>query len=29
MFREGDDCKITFRDLLWFDARSLQEVVKE
>jgi iron(III) transport system ATP-binding protein len=28
MFKEGDTCVISFRDLLWFDAKSLPEVVK-
>ncbi len=26
MFKEGDACVISFRNLLWFDARSLSEV---
>jgi iron(III) transport system ATP-binding protein len=29
MFKEGDDCVVSFRDLLWFDAASLAEVVKQ
>lgn len=28
MFKEGDSCVIRFRDLLWFNAQSLSEVVK-
>lgn len=28
MFTEGESCTIRFRDLLWFDAKSLTEVVK-
>lgn len=26
MFKEGDECYITFRSLLWFDAEQLKEV---
>ncbi len=29
MFTEGDTCVISFRDLLWFKAESLKEVVKQ
>lgn len=29
MFKEGDTCVISFRDLLWFNAESLKEVVKQ
>lgn len=29
MFREGDTCVISFRDLLWFNAESLTEVAKQ
>lgn len=29
MFKEGDACVVSFRDLLWFKAESLQEVVKQ
>jgi len=29
MFNEGDTCTMRFRDLLWFDARSLAEVVRQ
>ena len=29
MFKEGDSCSISFRDLLWFNAQSLKEVVKQ
>lgn len=29
MFKEGEDCVISFRDLLWFNAESLKEVVKQ
>ena len=29
MFKEGDTCMISFRDLLWFNAESLREVVKQ
>ncbi|HWR30943.1 MAG TPA: ABC transporter ATP-binding protein [Negativicutes bacterium] len=28
MFKEGETCVISFRDLLWFNAESLAEVVK-
>jgi iron(III) transport system ATP-binding protein len=28
MFKEGETCVISFRDLLWFDAQSLPELVK-
>ena len=28
IFKEGEPCVISFRDLLWFDAQSLKEVVK-
>ena len=28
MFKEGETCTISFRDLLWFNAQSLAEVVK-
>ena len=28
MFKEDDSCSISFRDLLWFNAQSLKEVVK-
>jgi iron(III) transport system ATP-binding protein len=28
MFKEGETCVISFRDLLWFNAESLKEVVK-
>lgn len=28
MFKEGDSCVISFRDLLWFNAQSLTEVAK-
>ncbi|MDF2501323.1 MAG: transporter [Anaerosporomusa subterranea] len=28
MFKEGETCVISFRDLLWFNAQSLTEVVK-
>ncbi|GHV52009.1 ABC transporter ATP-binding protein [Synergistales bacterium] len=27
MFKEGDACGVSFRNLIWFDARSLTEVV--
>ena len=26
MFKEGDECYITFRSLLWCDAEQLKEV---
>jgi iron(III) transport system ATP-binding protein len=29
MFKEGETCQISFRDLLWFNAESLKEVVKQ
>ncbi len=29
MFKEGETCMISFRDLLWFNAESLAEVVKQ
>lgn len=29
IFKEGDTCVIRFRDLLWFNAESLKEVVKQ
>ena len=29
MFKEGEPCVIRFRDLLWFNAKSLAEVVKQ
>ena len=29
LFKEGDTCVISFRDLLWFNAESLKEVVKQ
>ena len=29
MFKEEETCVISFRDLLWFNAESLKEVVKE
>ena len=29
MFKEDDSCSISFRDLLWFNAQSLKEVVKK
>lgn len=29
MFKEGDACVIRFRDLLWFDAKAIAEVVKQ
>jgi len=29
MFKEGETCVISFRDLLWFNAASLKEVVKQ
>ena len=29
MFKEGETCVISFRDLLWFNAESLKEVVKK
>ncbi|MCX7779923.1 MAG: ABC transporter ATP-binding protein [Negativicutes bacterium] len=29
MFKEGENCVISFRDLLWFNADSLAEVVKQ
>jgi iron(III) transport system ATP-binding protein len=28
MFKEGETCVVNFRNLLWFDARSLTEVLK-
>lgn len=28
MFKDGDICSISFRDLLWFNAESLKEVTK-
>ncbi|MDR1977757.1 MAG: ABC transporter ATP-binding protein [Synergistaceae bacterium] len=28
MFKEGEACVVNFRNLLWFDARSLAEVLK-
>ena len=28
-FKEGEECVISFRDLLWFNAESLKEVVKQ
>jgi iron(III) transport system ATP-binding protein len=28
MFKEGETCVVSFRNLLWFDAESLSEVVK-
>ena len=29
LFKEGDSCTVSFRDLLWFDAKSLAEVKKQ
>jgi iron(III) transport system ATP-binding protein len=29
MFKEGEVCVISFRDLLWFNAESLKEVTKQ
>ena len=29
IFKEGDTCVIRFRDLLWFNAESLKEVMKQ
>jgi iron(III) transport system ATP-binding protein len=29
IFQEGDTCVISFRDLLWFDAKTLAEVTKK
>ncbi len=29
LFKEGETCAISFRDLLWFNAQSLKEVVKQ
>ena len=29
MFKDGETCVISFRDLLWFNAKSLAEVVKQ
>ena len=29
MFKEGEACVISFRDLLWFNADSLKEVAKQ
>ncbi|WP_293848787.1 ABC transporter ATP-binding protein [uncultured Phascolarctobacterium sp.] len=29
MFKEGDECYITFRSLLWFDAEQLKEVEEQ
>ena len=29
LFKEEDTCVISFRDLLWFNAQSLKEVVKQ
>jgi len=29
MFKEGETCVISFRDLLWFNAQSLKEVLKQ
>ena len=29
MFKEGETCVVSFRDLLWFNADSLTEVVKQ
>ena len=29
MFKEGETCAISFRDLLWFNADSLKEVAKQ
>ena len=29
MFKEGETCVISFRDLLWFNAESLKEVAKK
>lgn len=29
MFKEGEACVVSFRDLLWFNAESLKEVVKQ
>jgi iron(III) transport system ATP-binding protein len=29
MFKEGETCAVSFRDLLWFNAQSLTEVVKQ
>ena len=29
LFKENDSCSISFRDLLWFNAQSLKEVVKQ
>ena len=29
MFKEDDSCSISFRDLLWLNAQSLKEVVKQ
>jgi len=29
LFKEDDTCVISFRDLLWFNAQSLKEVVKQ
>lgn len=28
IFKDGDSCRITFRDLLWFNAESIKEVAK-
>jgi len=28
MFKEGENCALSFRDLLWFNAQSLTEVVR-
>ncbi len=29
IFEEGETCKISFKDLLWFDAEDLKEVTKQ
>lgn len=29
IFKDGDSCSVTFRDLLWFNAASIKEVAKQ
>lgn len=29
IFKDGDTCSVTFRDLLWFNAESIKEVAKQ
>ena len=28
MFKDGEECIVSFRSLLWFDAKDLKEVEK-